>query len=170
MDARPAVMRQWRDRKAISQSAPQYARKQGGGGDCNPHRTNARERRSERTERTGWAAYSSEEPEATRRPDRRSPNQGEGATTNPGLEHPGKDREKGKPNSNHVENWKTQPPREPQKFPRGTAPPDPTVNRQVQRRKKNQLPGRDSAEAAALNRNEVNETHPLRGEETITKH
>ena len=44
MDARPAVMRQWRDRKAKSQSAPQQARKQGG--DCSPHRTNARMRRS----------------------------------------------------------------------------------------------------------------------------
>ena len=163
MDARPAVMRQRRDHKAISQSAPQYARKQGG--DCNPHRTNARERRSERMERTGRAASSSEEPEATRRPDRRSqtPEREPRPTTGENTqERTGK-------KSNHVENWKTQPPREPQKFPRGTAPLDPTVNRHIQRRKKSQLPGRDSAEATALNRNGVNETHPLRGEETITK-
>ena len=69
-----------------------------------------------------------------------------------------------------TENWKTQPSREPQKFPRGTAPPlDPTVTRQIQRRKKSQLSGRDSAEATLLNHNGVNETQPPRGEETITR-
>ena len=82
MDTRPVVMRQWRDRKAISQSAPQEARKQGG--DCNAHRTNARMRRSERTEWTGWAASSSEEPEATRRPDRRSQTREREPRPNPG--------------------------------------------------------------------------------------
>ena len=45
----------------------------------------------------------------------------------------------------------------PQKFPRGKAPLDPTVNRQIQRRKKSPLPSRDSAEATDLNRNGVNE-------------
>ena len=57
----------------------------------------------------------------------------------------------------HGENWKTQPSREPQKFPRGKAPLDPTVNRQIQRRKKSPLPRRDSAEATDLNRNGMNE-------------
>ena len=58
---------------------------------------------------------------------------------------------------------------EPQKFPRGTAPLDPTViHRQIQRSKKSQLSDRDSAEATDLNRNGVIETHPTRGEETIT--
>ena len=55
------------------------------------------------------------------------------------------------------------------KFPRGTAPLDPTViHRQIQRSKKNQLSDTDSSEATDLNRNGVIETHPTRGEETIT--
>ena len=49
-------------------------------------------------------------------------NPGEEATTNHGWEHPGKDREEVNQNSNHGENWKTQPSWEPQTFPRGTAP------------------------------------------------
>ena len=167
MDARPAVMRQWPDRKAISQGAPQWAREQGGA--SNSHRTNARMWQSERTEWTDWAAPSSEEPEATRRPDWRRWNPWEGATTNPGREHPEKEREEVNQNSIHGENWKTQPPWEPQKFPRGTAPLDPTViHRQNQRSKKSQLSDLDSAEATDLNRNRVIETHPTMGEKTIT--
>ena len=66
MDARPAGMRQWPDRKAISQGAPQQARKQGGAPTRTaqtPEYDGARERRE-----TDWAAPSSKEPEATRRP------------------------------------------------------------------------------------------------------
>ena len=70
---------------------------------------------------------------------------------------PRKGQEQSQTELNHEENWKTQPSREPQKCPRGTAPLDPTVNQQIQRRKKSQLPGRDSAEATDLNRNGVNE-------------
>ena len=44
----------------------------------------------------------------------------------------------------------------PQKFPQGTAPLDPTVtHRQIQRSKKSQLSDRDSAEATDLKRNRV---------------
>ena len=168
MDARPAVMRQWQDRKAISQSAPQEARKQGG--DCHPHHTDARER-TERANGVDWLGgfqlRGARSDQATRL-DQSHP--GEGAPTKPGWEHPGKDRKKVKTELNHGENWKTQPSREPQKFPRGTATLDPTVNRQNQRRKKSQLSGRDSAEATDLNRNGVKETHLPRGEKTITRH
>ena len=46
--------------------------------------------RSERTEWNDWVASSSEEPEATRRPDRRSRNPWEVAMTTPGENTPGK--------------------------------------------------------------------------------
>ena len=87
----------------------------------------------------------------------------------PGENTQGKKEEEVNQNSIHGENWKTQPSWEPQKFPRGTAPLDPTViHRQIQRSKKSQLSDRDSAEATDLNRNGVSETHPTMGEETIT--
>ena len=73
------------------------------------------------------------------------------------MRTPRKGQEQSQTELNHGENWKTQPSREPQKFPRGKAPLDPTVNRQIQRRKKSPLPSRDSAEATDLNRNGVNE-------------
>ena len=51
----------------------------------------------------------------------------------------------------------------------GTAPLDPTgTHRQIQRSKKSQLSDIDSPEATDHNRNGVIETHPTRGEETIT--
>ena len=71
---------------------------------------------------------------------------------------PWKGQEQSQTELNHGENWKTQPSREPQKFPRGKVPLDPTVNRQIQRRKKSPLPSRDSAEATDLNRNGVKNT------------
>ena len=113
MDARPAEMRQWRDRKAISQSAPHYVRKQGG--DCHLHRTNARERQSERTEWTGKAASSSEEPEATRRPDRCSHTREREDPDQTRVKTPRKGQEQSQTELNHGENWKTQPSREPPK-------------------------------------------------------
>ena len=85
------------------------------------------------------------------------------------MTNPGKDREEVNQNSIQGENWKTQPSWELQKFPRGTAPLDPTViHRQIQRSKKRELSDRDSAEATDLNRNGVIETHPTREDETIT--
>ena len=82
---------------------------------------------------------------------------GEGGPDQTRVRTPRKGQEQSQTELNHGENWKTQPSREPQKFPRGKAPLDPTVNRQNQRRKKIPLPGRDSAEATDLNRNGVNE-------------
>ena len=73
------------------------------------------------------------------------------------MRTPRKGQEQSQTELNHEENRKTQPSREPQKIPRGTAPLDPTVNRQIQRRKKSQLSGKDSAEATDLNRNGVND-------------
>ena len=76
-EERDKSRRQWPRRAAVSEETR---------GDHNSHRTNARMRRSERTERTDWAAPSSEEPEATSdqttRPVKSNP--GERATTNPG--------------------------------------------------------------------------------------
>ena len=82
---------------------------------------------------------------------------GRGSPDQSRVRTPRKGQEQSQTELNHEENWKTQHSREPQKLPRGTAPLDPTVNRQIQRRKKSQLPGRDSAEATDLNRNRVNE-------------
>ena len=159
-------MRQWPDRKAISEGALQWAREQGG--DSNSHRTNARMWLSERTEWTDWAAPSSEEPEATRQPDRQSRNPWEGATTNPGREHPGKEREE----VNQNNPWREL--EDPtlvgisKVSSRDGATGSTVIHRQIQRRKKSQLSDRDSAEATDLNRNRVIETHPTMGEETIT--
>ena len=94
---------------------------------------------------------------------------GRGSPDQSRVRTPRKRQEQSQTELNHGENWKTQPSRELQKLPRGTAPLDPTVNRQIQRRKKSQLSGRESSEANDLNRNGVNETHPPRGEETITR-
>ena len=71
MDARPAVMRQTARPLATSQGAPQGAREQGG----TPTRiAQMPECDEERKEWNDWAGSNSEEPEATRRPDRRSRN------------------------------------------------------------------------------------------------
>ena len=69
MDARPAGLRQWPDRKAISQGAPQGARKQGGL-QFTPHkRKNVTERENGEGRLDGSQLGGAE---ATRRPDRRS--------------------------------------------------------------------------------------------------
>ena len=120
-------------------------------------RTNARERRSERTEWTGKAASSSEEPEATRRPARCShtrereeprPNPGENTQERTGTKQT---------ELNHGENWKTPPSREPPKFSSRKGATGSDSKPTDQRRKKSPLPSRDSAEATDLNLNGVNE-------------
>ena len=121
-------------------------------------RTNARERRSERTERTGKAAPSSEEPEATRRPDRCSHTREreENPTKNPGENTQERTGTKST-ELNHGENWKTQPSQEPPKVSSRKGATGSDSNPTDQRRKKSPLPSRDSAEATDLNRNGVNE-------------
>ena len=69
MDARPAGLRQWPDRKAISQGAPQGSRKQGGLQHAPHKRKNVTERENGEGRLDGSQLGGAE---ATRRPDRRS--------------------------------------------------------------------------------------------------
>ena len=126
-------------------------------------RTHARERRSERTEWTGKAASSSDEPEATRRPDRCSHTREREEPDQTRVRTPRKGQEQSQTELNHGENWKTQPSREPPKVSTRKGATGSDSKPTDQRRKKSPLPSRDSAEATDLNRNGVNE-HILPGE------
>ena len=124
MDARPAVMRQWLDRKAISQGAPQKVRKQGGTVTRTaqtPECDGVRERRG----LTGRLPA----PRSQKRPDDQTGEvkPGRGSHNQPRVRTPREGQGRSQSELNHGENWKTQPSWEPQKFPRGTAPLDPTV-------------------------------------------
>ena len=167
MDARPAVMWQWLDRKAISQGAPQYARKQGG--DCNSHRTNARMRRSERTERTDWAA-----PRSQKRPNDQTSEvkPGRGSHDQPRVRTPREGQGRTGKKSNRTQTMERTGRPNPhgilKSFLEGRRHRIRQEHRQIQRRKKSQLSDRDSAEATEHNRNGMR--HIRLGErKTITR-
>ena len=106
---------------------------------------------------TGKAASSSEEPEATRRPDRCSHTREREDPDQNRVKTPRKGQEQSQTELNHGENWKTQPSWEPPKVSSRKGATGSDSKPTDQRRKKSPLPSRDSAEATDLNRNGVNE-------------
>ena len=96
MDVRPAGMRQRPDRKAISHGALQWARKQGGL-QLAPHKHQNVTKRENGEGRLDGSQFRGARSNQTPRPEKSNP--GEGATTNPGWEHPRKDREEVNQNS-----------------------------------------------------------------------
>ena len=113
--------------------------------------------RQRTTEWTGKAASSSEEPEATRRPEWCSHTREREEPDQTRVRTPRKGQEQSQAELNHGENWKTQPSREPPKVSSRKGATGSDSKPTDQRRKKNPLPSRDSAEATELNRNGVNE-------------
>ena len=102
-------------------------------------------------------ASSSEEPEATRRPDRCSHTQEREDPDQTRVRTPRKGQEQGQTELNHGENWKTQPSQEPPKVSSRKGATGSDSKPTDQRRKKSSHPRRDSAEATDLKRNGVND-------------
>ena len=127
------------------------------GGDCRPPAPTPENDGASERSGTGKAASSSEEPEATRRPDRCSHTREREDLDQTRVRIPRKGQEQSQTELNHGENWKTQPSREPPKVSSRKGATGSASKPTDQRRKKSPLPSRDSAEATDLNRNGVNE-------------